>query len=258
LSGGVVVGTVESSAPAGAPTRPLPGWYTDHDAEPGWQRYWNGEGWTEGRRQWVGKQKAQLPRLPRVPSVPRGARVPRVPRVPVWGLVATAALAACAGVVVFGGDEPATSAGRHRHAHVAEAAAPAASVPPPASTPGPPPSEQQAASSRPARAAATYQVASVVDGRTLKLTNGAEVRLVGVDGGCTPGAAADWLRASVTGKRVALTRDGADKDAAGHVRRYASLHGVDLGLEMIRGGVATAAPGHARAAAYARAQHSCA
>lgn len=218
-------------------TRPEPGWYPDYDAEPGWQRYWNGAEWTEGRREWVGGER----------------RVRAGVRIPVRGYVAAAAaagvVAATVGVLVLGNDEPATSGGVE---DAAGARVEAGVPPPPASTPGPPPSEAGA----PAATRQTWAVASVVDGRTLALSNGATVRLLGVGGGCATGAASSWLAARVQGDSVRLVRGGV-LVGAGHLLRYATDHGDDVGLEMIRAGVATAVGGHTRATAYAAADAGC-
>jgi hypothetical protein len=226
-----------STTDAGA--RPAPGWYPDYDAAPGSERYWNGEEWTDGRREHVVAEVA----------APRERR--QVPHVPAWVYVGTAALVAlAASVLVLGGDDAATSGGRDAAVSRVDDATP----PPPASTPGPPPSESEQVVSVKQR---QWPVASVADGRTLVLENGAEVRLIGVAGGCAPGVAVAWLESHVDGASVALTRDGADKDAQGHLLRYASLDGADVGLAMLEAGVATAAGGHPRAADYAAASVGC-
>jgi endonuclease YncB( thermonuclease family) len=230
-----------------AGARMAPGWYPDHSAGEAWERFWNGEDWTEGVRERVGRVRPRMPHLSDLATVR-----PRLPRVQAWPFVAAAALAGFAAVLVFGDGSPATSDVRPApgtaaaRAH-ASATAPRAVPPPPASTPGVPTGQ-----------ARTWEVASVVDGRTLQLSNGAKVRLVGVAGGCAPGAATTWLREAVRGQAVGLVKPGADKDSAGNLLRYAAVGGQDVGLAMIQAGVATAEPGtYGKHAAYVAASHGC-
>ena len=82
----------------------------------------------------------------------------------------------------------------------------------------------------------TWQVDTVVDGSTLRLTNGAEVRMVGIADSC----GADVLAAMVVGNEVTLTRRGIDKDDDGRLLRYVERDGVDAGKRLIQRGLAKA------------------
>jgi endonuclease YncB( thermonuclease family) len=98
------------------------------------------------------------------------------------------------------------------------------------------------------------EVGEVLDGRTLVLGGGTEVRLVGIDvpSACTEGArsALDEL---VAGRAVTLTRRGTDQDAQGRLLRYVEIDGVDVGLRLVRRGLASATDeSHARGQIYRR------
>ena len=121
---------------------------------------------------------------------------------------------------------------------------------------GDPRSSVQNTSGAPAEAVdpAPSEVREVLDGRTLGLGVGTEVRLVGID---VPSACADAARAEladlVRGRSVTLTRRGIDADAQGRLLRYVELDGVDVGLRLIRRGLATATDeSHARGQIYRR------
>jgi len=76
----------------------------------------------------------------------------------------------------------------------------------------------------------------VVDGSTLRLSNGAEVRLVGISDSC----GGDVLAKMVVGQQVTLTRRGLDKDADGRLLRYVERDGADVGKRLIQRGWARA------------------
>ena len=188
-----------------------PGWYPDYEAPPGHQRYWDGERWTERRS-----------------GAPEGRRRRRVEeqvrRFAPWLLAAVAVLVVVsAAVLVVGDDQTARSSD-------------GSSPPPAASTPGPPASEQTEPDDDAGPERRTWQVDAAVDGSTLRLSNGAEVRLVGIADSC----GVDVLAKMVVGHQVTLTRRGLDKDADGRLLRYVERDGVDVGKRLIQRGWAKA------------------
>jgi hypothetical protein len=203
--------------------RVAPGWYPDYDAPPGHQRYWDGERWTERRS-----------------AAPASGATPvehQVRRLVPWVLAAVAVLVLVSTAVLVVGDD---QTGRADNG----------STPPPASSsPGSPTSEQTEPDDAAAPDRRSWTVASVVDGSTVELDNGAEVRLLGVEDSC----GADFLGTLVLGQPVALTRRGADKDADGRLLRYVERNGTDVGKRLIQRGLARASgEQHARAAIYRR------
>jgi len=185
-----------------------PGWYPDYEAPPGHQRYWDGERWTERR------SGAAEPTPARVEE--------QVRRFAPWLLAAVAVLVVVsAAVLVIGDDQTARPSG-------------GSSPPPAASTPAPPASEQTEPDEESDRR--TWQVDTVVDGSTLRLSNGAEVRLVGISDSC----GGDVLAKMVVGQQVTLTRRGLDKDADGRLLRYVERDGADVGKRLIQRGWARA------------------
>ena len=196
-----------------------PGWYPDYDAPSGHQRYWDGERWTERRA------------APPATTAPAQAGQDRQVAGWVWAAVAALVLTS-AGVLVVGDDHESG----------------AGTTPPPASTPEPPePSESEEGEvEEPERR--TWGVSAAVDGVTIRLDNGAEVRLVGVDG-CAPLE----LAGMVVGQRVTLTRRGPDKGADGRLLRYVERDGVDVGKRLLQRGWAQASDEpHPRRAIYRR------
>ena len=184
-----------------------PGWYPDYEAPPGHQRYWDGERWTERRSGAPEESPAGIEEQAR--------------RIAPWILVAVAVLVAVSvAVLVVKDDDPASSRG--------------GTAPPPSSTPGPPKSEQDDPTTGPSRQ--TWEVEAAVDGSTLRLTNGAQVRLVGITESC----GADALAQMVVGHEVTLTRRGPDKDADGNLLRFVERDGVDVGKRLIQRGWAKA------------------
>lgn len=88
-------------------------------------------------------------------------------------------------------------------------------------------------------------VARVIDGDTVELRNGSDVRVVGIDtperGQCGYAAATDNMRALVEGERVRLVQpNGQDTDRYGRLIRVIKINGRDAGLAQIRGGFAIA------------------
>ncbi len=187
-----------------------PGWYPDYEAPPGHQRYWNGERWTERRS----GAPEQLP-----------ARTEEnVLRFAPWLLAAVAVLVVVsAAVLVVGGDQTARSNN--------------GSSPPSASSiPSPPATEQTKPDGQTGPERRTWRVDAAIDGSTLRLSNGAEVRLVGIAGSC----GTDALAKMVVGHQVTLTRRGLDKDADDRLLRYVERDTADVGKRLIQRGWATA------------------
>ena len=87
-----------------------------------------------------------------------------------------------------------------------------------------------------------HEVAEVIDGDTIKLANGARVRLIGIN---TPetgqpyySEATDKLTELVEGKTVTLKKDKDPEDQYGRWLRYVYLDDVFVNLEMVKGGYA--------------------
>ncbi|MEU4607464.1 thermonuclease family protein [Kribbella sp. NPDC023972] len=123
-------------------------------------------------------------------------------------------------------------------------AAPTTTAPPTTAphTPRPTPTRSPTATGRPSSVAS---VASVVDGDTLRLVDGRTVRLIGVDsperGECGFGPASTLTKRLTLGKRVTLgtgARD--DRDRYGRILRYVQVGSTDVGLALLRAGLATA------------------
>ncbi len=111
----------------------------------------------------------------------------------------------------------------------------------PTTTEAPPTTTTTTTTSAPPR----LTVTRVIDGDTVDLSDGSTVRLIGIDtperGVCGYGEAAERLRQLVEGKAVTLVpgaRD--DRDRYGRLLRYIEVDGLDVDLEMIRGGHARA------------------
>lgn len=90
----------------------------------------------------------------------------------------------------------------------------------------------------------TYVVTHVVDGDTVDLDSGDTVRLVGIDtperGECGFGPAQSTMKRLVLGKEVTLVASDEEADEYGRLLRYVEVGGVDVGLRMVRKGLATA------------------
>lgn len=90
----------------------------------------------------------------------------------------------------------------------------------------------------------TYVVTHVVDGDTIDLDSGDTVRLVGIDtperGECGFGPAQSAMKRLVLGKEVTLVESDEDADKYGRLLRYVEVGDLDVGLRMIRKGLAIA------------------
>lgn len=212
------------------------GWYPDYDAPPGHQRYWDGARWSERRRS--AAPETDEPTRSHRPVAGWAVAV-------VAGLVVTSAV-----VLVVGEDQPAASGPGTAPPAVVDTGGAASASPAPETT------AETTAETTPETApepqegpAHTWQVSAAVDGTTLLLSNGVEVRLSGVQDGC----ATLRLAKLVVGQRVTLVRRGLDKDATGRLLRYVELRGVDVGLRLIQRGWAHASDvAHARGQIYRR------
>ena len=202
-----------------------PGWYPDYEAPPGHQRYWNGARWTERRSG--------------TPEAPPARLEGHVRRFGPWVLAVAAVLVVTSAAAMGVGDDPTATSDDGS----------SASPPPAASTPGPPPSEQTEPDDETAPQRRSWQVDAVVAGGTLRLSNGAEVRLVGIAHSC----GTDVLARMVVGQQVTLTRRGLDKDDDGRLLRYVERAGADVGKRLIQRGWAKASDEpNARRAIYRR------
>jgi endonuclease YncB( thermonuclease family) len=96
----------------------------------------------------------------------------------------------------------------------------------------------------PAPAPRTYLVTRVIDGDTLELASGQDVRLVGIDtpevGECGYDKAAANLAYLTLDKQVTLTVSDEDQDRYGRLLRYVNIGDVDAGLRLIKNGLAIA------------------
>ena len=241
-----------------------PGWYQDPKRPPGHLRYWNGQGWTE--------QVVAPPRAPAAAGTPSGgvggarrwlARHP-------WLGGAALVLVLVSAAASWGDDDPATpsksseaSAPRESSSEDRSGAAPAPDtgddntqrrrrsradrdeVDEPAeraSRPLPRPATEP--SSGPAPSPRTYLVTRIIDGDTLELGSGQDVRLVGIDtpevGECGYDKAAANLSLLVLGKQVTLRMSDEDRDRYGRLLRYVNIGSVDAGLRLIKNGLAIA------------------
>ena len=103
-------------------------------------------------------------------------------------------------------------------------------------------------------------VVGVTDGDTIDVRIDGRVetvRLVGINsperGECLADEAGRWLRDRVEGRGVDLVRDVSDRDQYGRLLRYVELDGADVGVELVRAGLALAReypPDTARSAEY--------
>ncbi|MEZ0578143.1 thermonuclease family protein [Nocardioides sp. MH1] len=89
-----------------------------------------------------------------------------------------------------------------------------------------------------------YLVSHVGDGDTVRLRNGEVVRLVGIDapevGECGHDKASDLLTDLVEGRLVSLTEADEDRDKYDRLLRYVDVGGLDVGLRLIKKGLAIA------------------
>ena len=86
----------------------------------------------------------------------------------------------------------------------------------------------------------TYLVTRVIDGDTIELGNGSDVRIVGIDtpevGQCGYDAATNNMARLVLNKQVRLTMSDEDTDHYGRWLRYVNVGPVDAGLQQIKQG----------------------
>lgn len=97
---------------------------------------------------------------------------------------------------------------------------------------------------RPEPAPRTYLVTRIIDGDTLELGTGDDVRIVGIDtpevGECGYDKAAANLSYLTLGKQVTLTVSDEDRDRYGRLLRYVNVGQLDAGLRLIQNGLAIA------------------
>jgi endonuclease YncB( thermonuclease family) len=90
----------------------------------------------------------------------------------------------------------------------------------------------------------TYLVTRVIDGDTIELGNGSDVRIVGIDtpevGQCGYDAATSNMARLVLNRQVRLTISDEDTDHYGRLLRYVNVGSMDAGLQQIKQGLAIA------------------
>jgi endonuclease YncB( thermonuclease family) len=95
-----------------------------------------------------------------------------------------------------------------------------------------------------ARQPRTYLVSRVIDGDTIELGNGSDVRIVGIDtpevGQCGYDAATNNMTRLVLNEQVRLTMSDEDTDRYGRLLRYVNVGSLDAGLQQIKQGFAIA------------------
>lgn len=112
--------------------------------------------------------------------------------------------------------------------------------------PGPTPGTTGGAGGTPQGSAGeTSLVSRVIDGDTVKLSDGRKVRLIGIDtperGQCGFGPATSNMRTLVEGKTVRLVSGAAsDKDKYDRILRFVEAGGVDAGRDQLKRGLARA------------------
>lgn len=106
------------------------------------------------------------------------------------------------------------------------------------------PSSKPTSTPTPARQPRTYLVTRVIDGDTIELGNGSDVRIVGIDtpevGQCGYDAATSNMARLVLNRKVRLTISDEDTDRYGRWLRYVNVGPVDAGLQQIKQGFAIA------------------
>ena len=90
-------------------------------------------------------------------------------------------------------------------------------------------------------------VTRVVDGDTIEVSVGGveeRLRMIGInapeDGECIADEATRWMRERIEGEAVTLVRDQTDRDQYGRLLRYVEIDGADVGVELVRSGLALA------------------
>ena len=108
----------------------------------------------------------------------------------------------------------------------------------------PKPSSKPTRKPTPARQPRTYLVTRVIDGDTIELGNGSDVRIVGIDtpevGQCGYDTATNNMARLVLNEQVRLTMSDEDTDHYGRWLRYVNVGPVDAGLQQIKQGFAIA------------------
>ena len=198
------------------------GWFQDPEGPPGHLRWWDGNAWTEQR---VAPQEAQVPAAWN--PVGSARRHPL-----------SAVLAVVVGlVVVYGAIDSGDDQSSVRDETISSSDAEVRGQP---EAPLP---REEARGSAPDRPR-THVVARVVDGDIVELGNGETVRLVGIDapetGECGHDRATDRLAGLVLGQAVRLLRPDEDRDRYGRLLRYVDVGDQDVGLRLIRRGLAIA------------------
>jgi micrococcal nuclease len=96
----------------------------------------------------------------------------------------------------------------------------------------------------PSQSDETYEVSQIIDGDTIKLSNGERVRLIGIN---TPETgqpyyteATEKLTDLIGNNSVTLEKDTQDKDQYERLLRYVYVGGTHVNLEMVREGYAIA------------------
>jgi endonuclease YncB( thermonuclease family) len=104
--------------------------------------------------------------------------------------------------------------------------------------------EKDGSNATPARQPHTYLVSRVIDGDTIELGNGSDVRIVGIDtpevGQCGYDAATNNMTRLVLNEQVRLTVSDEDTDRYGRLLRYVNVGSLDAGLQQIKQGFAIA------------------
>ena len=219
---------------------PQGGWYQDPGKPPGHLRYWNGSRWTEHESV----------------ALPAEGHRPAAGRPKAW--IRSHKLVSALIVLVVLGWAVDTAAGQDQNTDGGsvsgasertndESAPQGAGVESRGSRDAGDSGDKGPHSSRkPTRAphAHTYLVTRVIDGDTIELGNGSDVRIVGIDtpevGQCGYDAATNNMARLVLNKQVRLTLSDEDTDRYGRWLRYVDLGLVDAGLQQIKQGFAIA------------------
>jgi endonuclease YncB( thermonuclease family) len=240
---------------------PQAGWYQDPSKPPGHLRYWDGTRWTEhesvalrteGTGRSGGKPTSWIRRHKLVSALIALAVLG-------WTIDTAAGVdqdsdggsVSDAGTADRSNEESApqpvdegrdSKAGRDSR----EKGASKASSPDKTQDTKAPPKPSPKPSGKPTRApkTRTYLVTRVIDGDTIELGNGSDVRIVGIDtpevGQCGYDAATNNMARLVLNEQVRLTMSDEDTDHYGRWLRYVNVGPVDAGLQQIKQGFAIA------------------
>ena len=92
----------------------------------------------------------------------------------------------------------------------------------------------------------TYEVSQIIDGDTIRLSNGEKVRLIGINapeqGQPYYDAATEKVRELIGDEPVTLEKDVDDKDQYGRLLRYVYVNETFVNVEMVRQGFAISYP----------------